>query len=155
MKRSGKETYRNTTIPKVTAIHQGSGKQKWARLIKEGCGQGCRYKCHQKFDQGSRETIFHDFYQVCESYQEQAIYLLDKMKSHEVVRSTKGVNQKSGRKKSVEYYLPKGDLPVRVCKAFFHAMLDIINRKTRYLLGKAKSSTVPSRNMRGRPRETS
>ena len=72
------------------------------------------------------------------------------MKLHEVVRSTKGVNQKSRRKKSVEYYLPKGDLPVRVCKAFFHAKLDITDRKSRYLLGKVKSSTVPSRDMRGR-----
>ena len=51
-----------------------SGKVKRAKIIKNGCGESCKQKCHSKIGQLEREAIFHEFWGT-ENYEKQRDFI--------------------------------------------------------------------------------
>ena len=105
-----------------------TGKQIGARLMKSGCGEKCRYKCHCKFSQAQRESIFHSYWQlgnVTKQWQFLNNYASYKPKLSSNSKSTGQVN----RQFRIVWSLPsQSNEQIQVCKTFFLHTLSVSER---------------------------
>ncbi|GFO32251.1 DNA repair protein rhp54 [Plakobranchus ocellatus] len=91
--------------------------------MEDGCGRGCRYKCHINFNQQKREGIFHGFWKLSDT-QRQWDFLATHVTEFEAKRASHAEKSSSRRQKSKEWTLPLDVNNVAVCKTFF---LDTLN----------------------------
>ncbi len=94
-----------------------------ARVLGNGCGQRCRFKCHDKFNENQRQKIFHDYWNIGD-VNRQRDYL-----SNWVTATPKKVTtcntSPNKRKNSRTWQFKVDGIFIRVCKTFFLETLDI------------------------------
>ena len=99
-----------------------TGREVPARKIREGCGSSCRLKCHENFDQESREDLFQTFWGL-EDKGQQRLYIARHVIKCDVAR--KRVEASDRRGFTLRYYFYDGKELAQVCRKFFVETLDV------------------------------
>lgn len=121
------------------------------RKIKPPCEDKCRLHCKTKFTETERQTIFEEFWAIGD-IEKQRHYILNAMKTvkpkYRYVRADAIYNRSNNQ----SFYLKCGvnSEPIRVCKNFFMATLDITFRMIRTTLEKQSETGVIDSDHRGR-----
>ena len=122
-----------------------------AKLMKKGCGENCRYRCHSKISGDERQKIFHSFWQLGSITRRRQFvekYALKK------VKESKRLGTSGRRKSSISWTLPK-DGPenlVKVCKTFFLHTLSISDKAVCTVHNKLSCLGISSEDSRGKHR---
>lgn len=103
------------------AYVSSSGKQIKARQMKAGCGDKCRYKCHQNFPENERIEIFRSFWSR-EDKKDQRHFIASCVTKDGVKRKRVGSDRR-GTTYHYTFYAPNGKQ--EVCKKFFLDTLDL------------------------------
>ena len=129
-----------------------TGQDRSQRLMGNGCGQSCKFKCNEKIHQSEREKIFHSFWQLADTAKRWQF--LSKYASKKV---TKTHVCSSARKRDFSFVwtLPKPNVgAVRVCKVFFLQTLSVSDKMVSTANDKLNTITgVCVNDMRGKHAE--
>ncbi|KAK3786283.1 hypothetical protein RRG08_018168 [Elysia crispata] len=99
-----------------------TGREVPARRIREGCGSSCRLKCHENFDQESREDLFQTFWGL-EDKGQQRLYIARHVIKCDVARKRVEASERRGF--TLRYYFYDGKELAQVCRKFFVETLDV------------------------------
>ncbi|KAK7590530.1 hypothetical protein V9T40_002143 [Parthenolecanium corni] len=100
------------------------GKTIEARNLKDACTDRCRRKCNTHFTLDDRKTLFEEYWNL--DILQRKDFILKCMRKTEKGRTT--VAGPSRRQFSRQYFLPKNDVTVQVCRNFFQATFDITSK---------------------------
>lgn len=98
-----------------------------ARRVKPGCTENCDRECHSNFSLQDRQTLFDEFWNL--SVVQQKEFILKMIKKNRKARTTVA---NSRRQFTREYFLPKNNDEVRVCRSFFMSTFDLKPKFLRY-----------------------
>lgn len=120
------------------------------RKRKEFLCNKCCYKCSDKFSTKEKHEIFYAFWEIGETDKRQ-----DRQRQYVanyVVEVTPERNRAipSRKKRSLNYYLEKGNERERVCHSFFLSVLGISEKFVRVCISKKNDSGVVSPDRRGK-----
>ena len=122
------------------------------RVMKTGCSEGCRYKCHKEISENQRENVFHEFWGLGD-INRQRDYISSRV--HVQPKKMKTYLTDSSRKLSRKWQFKIDGQYVTVCKTFFlhtldisHTMVDTALRKSE--LKENRISGVCSPDKRGK-----
>lgn len=143
-KRNVAKTRRNMGLSYVSS----SGKIRSEKLIKPGCSESCKFKCHSKILQEDREHIFHSYWKLGDVNKQRYFLSKHAVQVYKRVRTSNA----SRRTFSVKYNLPVPSraVSVRVCKTFFLHTLSISDRVVRTVLSNISNIGVCQEDKRGR-----
>ena len=97
------------------------GKEMRSRKMKNGCGDRCKYKCHEHFSGEMREKIF-DLFWGFEDISRQRQFLIKFVKTKPKGRHTTPNKELQRRRFSRTWSLPLGYEDIMVCKTFFYTL---------------------------------
>ena len=123
-----------------------SGRVVHSRKIGKGCGEVCKFKCHQNISEQKRQEIF-DSYWSLGDITLQRNFLIKFAKSKKKSTSSK---TDSRRANSILWNLPSSNGNIRVCKTFFLQTLDISDQMVITANAKASDITMSKGEGRGR-----
>ena len=93
------------------------GITKPARILKQGCGENCRFNCHKNFSPQEREEIFHSYWELGDITRQRDFLSKYCKAQNKRVRTV----TKSRRTKTLVWSLPsENNSYQRVCKTFFY-----------------------------------
>ncbi|XP_074039657.1 uncharacterized protein isoform X2 [Leptinotarsa decemlineata] len=135
---------RNTGKPYTS--RSKSQKKMSARCLKPPCGEKCKLKCIQKINDVNRSKIFENYWQLGD-LAAQRNFIHKNMKA--IIPAFRFTGKIQPRKLNHSFYFQINEEPIRVCKTFFRATLDINDRVIRTVIEKSKDGFL-EQDMRGK-----